>query len=240
MRSVGTLHAPFRRLVWCNANATTRPARTLSSWFLIITLVAAFGPASAAAQDEAQPSRGHDERRAAEFVKFVGGAATGFAAHEAGHLVFDVVFDVNPGVKRVSFAGIPFFAITHREGTTAEQEFTIASAGFWVQHASSEWILTSRPDLRASHAPFLKGWLAWNVLASGAYSVAAFARIGPPERDTRGMAASLSVPEPWIGGMILAPAALDAWRYFHPESRWARWTSRVAKTGLVVLVLAAD
>jgi hypothetical protein len=173
-------------------------------------------------------------------VEFVGGAASGFAAHEAGHVVFDVIFDADPGVKRVSFAGIPFFAITHRDGLPPGEEYTISSAGFWVQHATSEWILTSRPDLRTRHAPFLKGWLAWNVLASGAYSVAAFARIGPPERDTRGMAVSLSIPEPWIGGMILAPAALDAWRYFHPESRWARWTSRIAKAGLVVLVVAAN
>jgi hypothetical protein len=54
------------------------------------------------------------------------------------------------------------------------------------------------------------------------------------------MAAALSIPEPWVGGMILAPAALDTWRYFHPDSRWARWSSRVIKAGLVVLVVAAD
>ena len=45
---------------------------------------------------------------------------------------------------------------------------------FSVQHATSEWILTSHPDLRHKRAPFLKGWLAWNVLASAAYATAAF------------------------------------------------------------------
>ena len=92
----------------------------------------------------------------------------------------------------------------------------ISSAGFWVQHATSEWLLTRHPHLRREHAPFRKGLLAWNVLASAAYSGAAFARAGPPERDTRGMAMSLGVPEPWIGALILAPAVLDAVRYAHP------------------------
>jgi hypothetical protein len=173
-------------------------------------------------------------------VAFVGGAAVGFLAHEGGHLLFDVVFDADPGVKRVSFAGIPFFAITHDEAVTPRQEYVISSAGFWVQHATSEWILSSRPNLRQSRAPFLKGWLAWNVLASAAYSTAAFGRFGPAERDTRGMAQSLGIAEPWVGGMILAPAVLDAWRYARPDSRVARWTSRAVKVGLVVAVVGAN
>jgi hypothetical protein len=242
MRDLGGAQGPScRRLVCCNAGATVRTRRVLPSWVAAILLLTAFIATPASAQDD-EPAAGdaHEGHRTAAFVEFIGGAVTGFASHEAGHLVFDGIFDADPGVKRVSFGGIPFFAITHRSGLSAAEEFTISSAGFWVQHATSEWILTSRPDLRTRHSPFLKGWLAWNILASGAYSVAAFARIGPPERDTRGMAASLSIPEPWVGGMILAPAALDAWRYFHPGSRWARWTSRIAKAGLVVLVVAAD
>jgi hypothetical protein len=172
-------------------------------------------------------------------VAWLAGAALGFAAHESGHLIFDVAFDADPGVKRVTFAGIPFFAITHRNTVTRRQEFAISSAGFWVQHATSEWLLTHAPDLRRRHAPFPKGWLAWNVGASVAYSVAAFGRFGPPERDTRGMAGSLGVAEPWVGAMILAPAALDAWRYVRPESRWARHASRTAKVAMVLLVIAA-
>lgn len=173
-------------------------------------------------------------------MEFVGGAAVGFLAHEGGHLVCNVAFDADPGVKRVSFAGIPFFAVTHRGDVTPRQEFTISSAGFLVQHATSEWILTSRPDLRRRHAPLLKGWLAWNVLASAVYSTAAFGRFGPPERDPRGMAQSLGIAEPWVGAMILAPAVLDTWRYFDPGARWPRWTSRLVKVGLVVAVVAAN
>jgi hypothetical protein len=108
-----------------------------------------------------------------------------------------------------------------------------------VQHGTSELLLTRRPNLRGEHAPFAKGMLAWNVLASAAYSGAAFARAGPPERDTRGMAVTLGVPEPCIGALILAPAVLDTVRYLRPQARWARWTSRGAKVAAVLLVAAA-
>jgi hypothetical protein len=206
-------------------------------WLVVMQVVTA--SAASAQESTGETSGAATEHRVARSVAFVGGAASGFLAHEGGHLLFDVVFDAEPNVKRVSFGAIPFFAITHRPTVSPEQEYVISSAGFWVQHATSEWILASRPRLRDEHAPYLKGWLAWNVLASAAYSTAAFGRFGPPERDTRGMAQSLGIAEPWVGAMILTPAALDTWRYFHPESRWARWTSRAVKVGLVVATVSA-
>ena len=74
------------------------------------------------------------------------------------------------------------------------------------------------------------------------YSVAAFARSGPPERDTRGMAVSLGrdgVPEPAIGALVLAPALLDSYRFVRPEATWAKWASRGAKIAAVALTVAA-
>ncbi len=168
---------------------------------------------------------------------FLAGAAVAFGAHEGGHLLFDAVFRADPGIGRVDFHGIPFFAITHRGGLSPRRELTISSAGFWVQHAGSEWLLTRRPRLKDERAPFAKGVLAFNVLTSAAYAGAAFARTGPVERDTRGIAASADIAEPWVGGMILAPAVLDSWRYFHPDAKWAVWTSRAVKVGMVLLVL---
>jgi hypothetical protein len=233
--------APFLEAGWCNRSATARRfsamlLRSVGAFVILqwVTVSAASAqPAPAKPTDEAQGSRG------TSFVEFLGGAALGLVAHEAGHLVLDVAFDAEPGFKRVSFAGVPFAAITHRSDVTPRQEFAISSAGFWVQHATSEMILTSRPDLRHRRSPVLKGWLAWNVIASVAYSTAAFGRFGPEERDTRGMAASLGVPEPCIGAMLLGPAVLDGWRYWHPQARWARWASRVSKIGLVVVTAAA-
>jgi hypothetical protein len=170
--------------------------------------------------------------------KFLAGAATALTMHEAGHVTADVMFGATPGVKKVSFAGIPFFAITHRTVSPA-QEFTIASAGFWVQEASDEMLLTRVPQLRGEHASFLKGLLAFNTLASVAYAGAAFGRIGPDERDTRGMAEAARLREPWIGVVILPPAVLDAARYYKPEVRWLRWASRASKVAGALLVLRA-
>jgi hypothetical protein len=207
---------------------------------LLFLAVSLGGAPVAYGQDTSGPATAASAgvQRDASFVTFLGGAVAGLAAHEAGHVLLDVVFDADPGVKRVSFGGIPFFAITHGQ-VSPKQEFAIASAGFWVQHGTSELLLTRHPNLRGEHAPFAKGMLAWNVLASAAYSGAAFARAGPAERDTRGMAVSLGVPEPWIGALILAPAVLDTVRYLRPQARWARWTSRGAKVAAVLLVAAA-
>jgi hypothetical protein len=170
---------------------------------------------------------------------FLAGGAVGLGAHEGGHLLFDVLFEADPGIRRVDFHGIPFFAITHRNDLAPGKEFTISSAGFWVQHAGSEWLLTQHPRLRHERSPLLKGLLAFNVLASGAYAGAAFVRTGPGERDTRGMAVSSNLDERWIGVVILVPAVLDSWRYFRPDSRAAVWMSRAAKLGGVLLTVRA-
>jgi hypothetical protein len=192
---------------------------------------------TATAAAEAQPVADSQATRLESAGVFLAGAAVAFGAHEAGHLLFDAVFHADPGIGKVEFHGIPFFAITHRSGLSPRRELTISSAGFWVQHAGSEWVLTRSPHLKDEHAPFEKGVLAFNVLASTAYAGAAFARTGPAERDTRGIASSANVAEPWVGAMILAPAVLDGWRYFHPDAKWAVWTSRAVKVGMVLLVL---
>ena len=70
--------------------------------------------------------------------------------------------------------------------------------------------------MRRNGSSLVKGLVAFNVLASVAYSLAAFARTGPVERDTRGMADALRWKEPWVGALILAPAVLDAVRYYQP------------------------
>jgi hypothetical protein len=196
-------------------------ARTIGGLTLIVLAIA---PRSASAEHA-----GH----------FLAGAAIGFGLHEAGHVVADLAFGATPGIRKVSFGPLPFFAITH-EPVSPAREFTISSAGFWSQHLTSEIILTRHPALRREDAPMLKGVLAFNVLASTAYAVAAMARIGPPERDTLGMAVSSRVGEPVIGVFVLAPAALDALRYYLPEHEWLRWASRAAKiSGALLIVRAA-
>ena len=178
----------------------------------------------------------NEHRTASAFGKFLTGAAVGLGAHESGHLLFDGIFRANPGLKKVSFHGLPFFAITHDPGLSPRREFIIDSAGFWVQEATNEMILTRRPGIRRARAPFVKGVFAFNVGASIAYAGAAFARTGPVERDTRGMADAMRWKEPWVGVLILIPAVLDLVRFYHPDERWAAWGSRAAKIGGVVLI----
>ena len=184
---------------------------------------------------EAQPNNHAPEGKGV--TSFLAGGVLGLGAHEAGHLLANAALGETPGLRKVDFHGIPFFAITHRSGLSPRREFVISSAGFWVQHAENEWLLGRRPNLRHERAPLAKGVFTFNVVASAAYSGVAFARTGPPERDTRGMASAARIDERWIGALVLAPALLDAWRYFHPDAKWAAWTSRGVKIGLVVMVI---
>lgn len=189
------------------------------------------------AQDLQLKQNPSNEKRAASIPIFLAGAAVGLGAHESGHLLFDAIFDAHPGVKRVSFHGIPFFAITHDPGLSPRREFVIDSAGFWVQHAGNEILLTRHPRFRQTGSAFAKGLFTFNVLTSVAYSTAGFLRTGPVERDTRGMADALRWKEPALAVLLLVPAVLDAVRYFHPDAKWAVWGSRGVKVGMVLLVL---
>jgi hypothetical protein len=151
------------------------------------------------------------------------------------------MFGAHPGTKPINYAGIPFFAVTH-ETVSRKKEFIISSAGLWMQHAGSELILTRHSDLRHEPAPFLKGIMVFNTATSAVYATAAFGKLGPPERDTLGMAVSLGQRgwrEPAVGVFILAPAALDVYRYFRPGEKWAVWASRGSKAVFMALVLFA-
>jgi hypothetical protein len=175
--------------------------------------------------------------RAADVARFLAGGATALAIHEGGHVAFAELFGASVGARAVHFGPLPFFAITYRGTFSRRESFTVSSAGFWMQHATSETILTWRPHLRSERAMVVKGMLAFDIISSFVYAGSAFAKIGPDQRDPRGMAEALGTSERWMGVLVLAPALLDTWRYFHPDSRWARWASRGVKAGGVLLVI---
>jgi hypothetical protein len=202
---------------------------------LVLVFLAAV-PASAVAQDSAPRPPAKNT-----VVHFLAGAAAGFGVHESGHVLTGLSFGSRPRIEAIRYGPLPFFAIRH-DAVTRRREYVISASGFWMQHAGSEWILTTHPNLRREDAPFLTGVLAFNLATSAVYSAAAFGRFGPPERDTRGMAVSLGrtgAPEPVVGVLVLGPAVLDGYRYFHPEQEWARWVSRGLKVMGVVLTAAA-
>jgi hypothetical protein len=211
-------------------------------WRAVIIAVAMLGrpsPGAAQAPADGSPAQQseHPTIDSVKFLTFLAGAAAGLGLHEGGHLLLDELFGAEPRLAPIHFGPIPFFAIAHRDNLPPRQEFAVSSAGFWTQQAGSEWLLTARPWLRSEDAPFLKGILAFNVLNSVGYGVVAFARAGPFERDTRGMADAIRMNERAIGAIVIAPALLDAYRYFNPEARWAKWASRAAKAGSVLLVI---
>ena len=174
-------------------------------------------------------------------IPFAAGVVGGLVLHETGHLAAGLAYDAHPGTRHVSYAGIPFFAVTHRP-VPRRDEFVIASAGYWMQFANAEWILTRHPDLREHPNSALEGILAFNLATSLVYTGAAVLHQGPAERDPRSMAASLGRdgwPEGAVGAIMLAPALLDAWRWWHPGNRGVVWAARAAKVGAVALTAMA-
>jgi len=188
------------------------------------------------AQTEQAPQT---EGRVRSALTWLGGGLAGLAIHESGHVLVAAAAGAHPSVRGIEAGPVPFFAISH-DTVSPRKEYAISAAGFWTQGASVEWLLQRRPHLATEHAPFLKGVFAFHLATSALYGIAGFGSIGPLERDTRGMALSTGIPESAIGGLVLTPAALDVYRYYRPESRWAKWASRGAKVAIVGLVLTAD
>lgn len=214
-----------------------RPNLRLPAALLSAALLVAAAPA-AMAQDASEREEA-PRSTAATTLRVLAGGFTGLVAHETGHIITGLIVDAGPGFKRLDYGVIPFFAVTH-EPVSRGREFAISVSGFTVQHAVNEWLLSQGPPLRDRSRPFLKGWFAFNVATSSLYAVSAFARTGPPERDTRGIAISVGksgIPEPVVGTFVLVPAVLDGVRYLRDDPAWARWTSRAAKVGLVLLAI---
>jgi hypothetical protein len=202
--------------------------RTAKERALVVLVLCTLFAGEAAAEERSAASR---------FGKVLLGGVAGLASHEAGHLIANWAFDEKVVVRKVDFKGIPFFALSHAPDLSPRREYVVSSAGFWAQYLYSEQILTHHPHLKDEESPFRKGMLTFHVATSMVYAGAALFKTGPYERDTRGMASSRGISERWIGAMVLAPAVLDAVRYFNPGARWASWASRGAKIGTVLLVV---
>src|SRR5688572_21686255 len=153
-----------------------------------------------------RPAVAQTEPAVERFGKVLLGGAAGLAIHETGHLVANWAFDEKVVVKKVSYNGIPFFALSHAPDLSPRREYVVSSAGFWAQYLYSEQILTHHPRLREQESPLRKGLLTFHIVTSLVYAGAALGRTGPVERDTRGMASSRRLNERWIGLMVLAPA----------------------------------
>lgn len=186
---------------------------------------------------------------------FLAGVASGFFAHELGHIMTNLVQGNVPKLQPIwGFGFIPFFTVAPRIGcyeghcvkydgtpfrTGVNGKVAITSAGFNVQHVTDEVLLTVQPRLRYRVAPYRKGLLAFNILLSVGYAISAITRIENPEGDVSSTARLMGIPREAYACTLLAIAGLDTYRYFVPDSRWAPWVSRASKVAFfgVVFVL---
>jgi hypothetical protein len=183
---------------------------------------------------------------------FLAGIATGFFAHEAGHILANLVQGNVPHIQGIwGFGFIPFFTVAPRISCYHEHcvkhdgepfstgvggKVAITSAGFNVQHVTDELLLSFEPRLRYRVAPYRKGLFAFNVLLSVGYAISAITRIENPEGDVSATARLIGVPPEAYACTLLAIAGLDIYRYFVPDSRWAPWVSRGAKVAFIGVV----
>jgi hypothetical protein len=130
--------------------------------------------------------------------------------------------------------GASFFAIRYGRELTPREAYTVSSAGFLFQYASSEWVLKEHPHLWTDDAPIAKGVFSFHLITSFVYAYGALFNSGPTARDTRGMAQALGINERWVGVAVLVPALLDLYRSIHPEAKWAVYSSRSVKVGFVL------
>ncbi len=173
-------------------------------------------------------------------TKFFQGAFVGFLGHECGHLLTNLALGTHCDLKGVAFGGIPFFTIEPGRELSPREHYLTASAGFNAQHIINEWLLVKHPNLHDENEPFLKGLATFNFWLTIGYAATAFAGYGPDERDTKGMADGLGWSEDSMGMLILTPTLLDAYRYHHPEAKWAKHASRISKIFILGLALEAD
>lgn len=174
------------------------------------------------------------------------GALTGFVAHESGHIAANLLLGNVPHITGTRvFGWLPFPVIspgihcedgrcTDRDGDRFRPgprgDFFIVTAGFHVQHATDEILLSRQPDLMRRYAPFQKGLLLFNVFLSGMYAVGAYTGLEDPHGDLANAARASGIHSAWLATVLLMPAALDTYRFFAPGVRWAPWASRGSKT----------
>jgi hypothetical protein len=187
-----------------------------------------------------------------DYAWFAAGGLSGFVIHESAHAAVAESLGLRPRLE-IRHKPVPFVIVkyglipvkdssgevayyTDRDGNLvshgAQKRFVIASAGINSQTITSEWILTRHPRLAEESRPFLKGMLAFDILTSAGYAL-----VGrkDPDGDLRGMSEALKVNDLIVGGMVLLPAVLDLYRYYHPDSAWAPWVDRGAKGYLLGL-----
>lgn len=180
------------------------------------------------------------------------GFVTGFLSHEAGHLAANLALGNVPRLEGFLVWGfVPFFSIAPgircegeacvtRDGSRfaagRRGKYFIVSAGFHVQHLTDELLLSLDPELRFRDSPLQKGLLLFNVFLSTMYVVGEWTGLSDPHGDLGGMRQMSGYDGRLLSLSLLAPAVLDAYRFFYPGSAgWSAWAARGAKAAFLGL-----
>jgi len=181
--------------------------------------------------------RGNDSRTFDTGPELVAGLSILFAHHigEDSHLPLlpDILYDFHPvqtsnGMAFVDNNGAP---VSHGR---RDHSFIVYS-GIMYQNATNEYLLTKHPDLINKDEPFLKGLFFMNVFLPSFYTVWGYQN---ENSDLKLLRESLDYEKWKVNAMVLAPSALDVYRYYHPEKKKLRAYSRIAKLIPVIICLS--
>jgi hypothetical protein len=224
----------------------------------VLVCTASLVPGHAACQESSNQGSSVVRSRPRQRARTTGmgmlGFLTGFFAHEAGHVVTNLMLGNVPEFQGFLVWGfVPFFAIAPNidcvEGVCTKQngqefgagargKYAIVSAGYNVQHISDEIILSRSPGLVHEYAPYRKGILLFNVFLSCMYSVGVWTGLQDPHGDLAGMGRASGYSQVGLSAALMLPALLDTYRYFVPShARWSAWLSRGSKVSFVGVTL---
>jgi hypothetical protein len=143
-------------------------------------------------------------------------------------VVYDFdVFETSGGLEYADKNGVPI-------SNGARDHSLLSYSGIMFQTFANEIILTRRPDLIEHDDPFAKGIFFINVVLPVFYMAHGYS---DPNSDLLLMQKSSGLDRWQVNAMVAAPAALDAYRFYHPEKKKLRIYSRIAKLIPVVVCL---
>jgi len=111
----------------------------------------------------------------------------------------------------------------------------IAYSGILFQNLANEYLLTKDPHLIDRDDPFKKGMFWGNIIVPGFYT---FQGYDDPNSDLKLLQQDLGWGRWAINTMVLAPLAIDLYRYYHPENKKLRRYARIAKILPVIIILS--
>lgn len=186
-----------------------------------------------------------DIRSFSSFAWWAGGALSGLALHEMGHILTNLAYGNVPAFTGILYGKFfPWFVVNPRIscrhevcykndgsvfGGGMKGYYLINTAGFHVQNLGSEIILGLHPGLLYERAPFIKGMFWMNTILSIGYATAAMLNTEDPHGDLYGAAQHSIYPHRFVAAIVMANGGFDLLRYFFPNEDWIPWISRTSK-----------